>query len=159
MVIGSIVSQTSDRFLPETLVRVLKRETGARVTQREKATDMRRRAAIPLAAVVAAPLLFGAAGCSQTAACRGQCGPPFQLQVTFNVAAGKQAASVIMRNCANSLVERIGPVRRVSNYSEVVPARLVATIYTKSMTRRSENRELIRCLLRSAAVISADYPD
>ena len=122
--------------------------------------DMRRFvAAIPFAAVLAAPLVFSATGYSQSLPCAGQCGPPFQLRVTFHGVTNRQAASVIMRNCANSLVVRIGPVLRVHIPGDNSRVWLEATIYTKSMARRSENRELIGCLRRSPAVIGAGYPD
>jgi len=111
------------------------------------------------AAIVAAPLLVGATGCSTPRICAGQCGPPFQLQVTFHTVIGKQAASAIMRNCANSIVERIGPVRTVRYPGDSPPVWLAATIYTTSMARRAENDALITCLRRSHAVIGAGYPD
>jgi hypothetical protein len=86
-------------------------------------------AAVPAIGVMVAPLLAVAA-CSASLPCAGQCGPPFQLQVTFRAGTSRPG-----------------------------PAFLRAVVYTRSMTRQKANQQLLACLHRSASVRSAGYPD
>jgi hypothetical protein len=108
------------------------------------------------AAMMLAPVLLAAAGCS-TKACAGQCGPPFQLQVVFRQGTSKQAAIAAMRKCqANPLVIRIGqPYRPRSG----TPGQWTAVIYTKKMPLGSAHIPLLTCLHRSPAVTEASWPD
>jgi hypothetical protein len=108
------------------------------------------------AAMVLAPILLAAAGCS-TKSCAGQCGPPFQLQVVFRQGTSRQAAIAAMRKCqADPLVVRIGrPYRSGSGTS----GQWAAVIYTKKMLFGPAHIPLLTCLHRSPAVVQASWPD
>jgi hypothetical protein len=108
------------------------------------------------AAMVLAPILLAASGCS-TKSCAGQCGPPFQLQVVFRQGTSKQTAIAAMRKCqANPLVVRIGqPYRSGSGMS----GQWAAVIYTKKMLFGPAHIPLLTCLHRSPAVMQASWPD
>jgi hypothetical protein len=117
-------------------------------------------AAVPAIGVVVAPLLLAVAACSASLPCAGQCGPPFQLQVTFRAGTSRPAAAAAMNECAgSSLVERIGRPSAVRRPGRGWPALLRAVVYTRSMTRQKANQQLLACLHRSASVRSAGYPD
>lgn len=93
-----------------------------------------------------AALLSGLAACGQsTEPCAGQCGPPFQLQVTFRSGISAQAAAAAMSNCASKpFVVRIGSVTRAPGS----PAPLTATVYTEAMRGHQTDRLLARtCLI------------
>jgi len=108
------------------------------------------------AAMVLAPALLAASGCS-TKSCAGQCGPPFQLQVLFRQGTSNQVATAAMRRCqANPIVIRIGrPYRPRSG----TPGQWTAVIYTKKMPIGSTHVPLLTCLRRSPAVMQASWPD
>jgi hypothetical protein len=112
-----------------------------------------------MSAVAVSAALLGAAGCAQQRPCAGQCGPPFQLQVIFRAGTSPRAATAALNRCAgNPLVVRVGRVE--SRPSAGAAARLrQATVYTHAITRRTASHQLVTCLLRSPAVLSAGYPD
>ena len=119
-----------------------------------------RTAAVPAIGIIVAPLLLGVAACSASLPCGGQCGPPFQLQVTFRYGTSRHAAAVAVNNCAgSSLVVRIGRPSAVRLPGSDLPSFLRAVVYTRSMTGRKANQQLFACLHRSASVRSAGYPD
>ena len=88
--------------------------------------------------------------------CRGQCGPPFQLNVVFRAGTSKQAAIMAMRECQpDPLVVSIGqPQRRAGT-----PGRWTAVIYTTKLPTEAAHLPLLTCLHRSPAVMTAAWPD
>jgi hypothetical protein len=112
--------------------------------------------AVASAAVMLAPVLLTASGCS-TQSCAGQCGPPFHLQVVFRHGTSQQAAIAAMRRCqADPLVIRIG---RPHRSRPGAPGRWTAIIFTKKIEFGPTNVPLLTCLHRSPAVTSASWPD
>ena len=111
---------------------------------------------VAAAAVILAPLLLTASGCS-TQSCAGQCGPPFQLQVVFRHGTSQQAAIAAMRRCqADPLVIRIGRPRQPRPGA---PGQPTAVIFTKKMEFGPANTPLLTCLRGSPAITSASWPD
>jgi hypothetical protein len=111
-------------------------------------------------ATMLAPVLLTATACggSSQGGCGGQCGPPFQLQVTFRPGTAKQAAGAAMRKChADPLVIRIGQPYR--SRSPGTPGQWTAIIYTKKMLFGPASVPLLNCLHRSSTVTSASWPD
>jgi hypothetical protein len=91
---------------------------------------------------------------------RGQCGPPFQLQVIFRPGTSLPAAAARMKACAwKPFVTAVGPVRDFHGPALAEPpwSRIVM-IYTQSMTS-SRNLRLLNCPRRWRQVSSASYPD
>jgi hypothetical protein len=110
--------------------------------------------AVAAGAVMFAPVLLTASGCSSTQSCAGQCGPPFHLQVVFRHGTSQQAAVAAMRRCqADPLVIRVGRPRPGA------PGQWTAVIFTKKMEFGPANVPLLSCLRRSPAVTSASWPD
>jgi hypothetical protein len=95
----------------------------------------------------------GATGCSTNGGgCGGQCGPPFQVQVTFRPGTTTDSALAAMRRCQGEpIVVRVGRVSRRRGF-------LTATVFTKSMSGSRPIR-LLDCLRLSRAVRSAGFPD
>lgn len=99
-----------------------------------------------------AALVSGLTACGQSLPCEGQCGPPFQLQVSFRTGTSAQAAAAAMSNCAaKPFVVRIGSVGRRQGSP-------IATVYTEA-ARGHQSDRLLACLHRSPLVYSAGYPD
>jgi hypothetical protein len=112
---------------------------------------------VAAAAVMLAPVLLTASGCSTPQSCAGQCGPPFQLKVVFRHGTSQQAAIAAMRRCqADPLVIRIG---RPHRSQPGAPGRWTAVIFTKKMEFGPANVPLLTCLHDSPAVTSASWPD
>jgi hypothetical protein len=110
--------------------------------------------AVAAAAVMLAPFLLTASGCSSTQSCAGQCRSPFQLKVVFRHGTSRQAAIAAMRRCqADPLVIRIGRPRTGA------PGQWTAVILTKKMESGPANVPLLTCLRRSPAVTSTAWPD
>jgi hypothetical protein len=108
------------------------------------------------AAMMLAPILLAAAGCS-TKSSAGQCGPPFELEVVFRPGASKQAAIAAMRKCrASPIVTRIGQPHRLRSGTT---SQWTAVIYTKKMPIGASHVPLLTCLRRSPAVMVASWPD
>ena len=103
--------------------------------------------------LVAAGLVFAIrASISPVRPCAGQCGPPFQLVVTFRTGSSAEAAETAMSNCASKpFVVRIGSAHRRRDS-------LTATVYTEAM-HGHQSDHLLACLHRSPSVFSAGYPD
>jgi hypothetical protein len=115
-------------------------------------------ASMAITAMLAPVLLLSAAACGTVQACGGQCGPPFQLQVTFRPGISKQAAATAMRKCqAAPLVIRIGQPYR--SHSPGTPSQWAAIIYTTKLPIGAQHIPLLTCLRRSAAITSAGWPD
>jgi hypothetical protein len=105
-----------------------------------------------------APVLLTATACgSSQGGCGGQCGPPFQLQVTFRPGTARQAAVAAMRKChADPLVIRIGQPYR--SRSPGTPGQWTAIIYTTKMLFNGPV-PLLTCLHHSPVVTGASWPD
>jgi len=116
-------------------------------------------ASIAITTVLALALLLTATACgTSTRACGGQCGPPFQLQVTFRPGTAKQAAVMVMRKChADPLV--IGAGQPYRSHSPGTPGQWTAIIYTTKLPIGTRHIPLLTCLHRSPAVTSASWPD
>lgn len=116
-------------------------------------------ASMAITTVLAPVLLLTTAACGTSVqACGGQCGPPFQLQVTFRQGTAKQAAAAAMREChADPLIIRIGQPYR--SHSPGTPGQWTAIIYTKKMLFGPRPVPLLTCLHHSPAVTSASWPD
>jgi hypothetical protein len=109
------------------------------------------------AAMVLAPVLLTASGCS-VKSCAGQCGPPFQLQVDFRDGTSKPAAAAAMHKCrADPLVIRIGQPYR--SHSPGTPDQWTAIIYTKKMPVSAAPVPLLTCLRHSPTVTMASWGD
>jgi hypothetical protein len=109
-----------------------------------------------LAAMTLAPVLLTASGCSARP-CAGQCGPPFQLHVSFRHGTSQPAAIAAMRKCqANPLVISIGQPYRPGPGGT---GQWTAIIYTKKLPSGPGPIPLLTCLHHSPAVTGAAWPD
>ncbi len=114
-------------------------------------------ATAPVVAVLA-PVLLAATGCgTYQQLCGGQCGPPFQLQVTFRQGTSRQAAARAMRKCQNMpLVIRTGQPYRSHDLDTT--GQWTAIIYTKKMLFNGPV-PLLTCLHHSPVITTASWPD
>jgi hypothetical protein len=108
-------------------------------------------------AAVLAPLLLAATSCTvESPACAGQCGPPFQLDVTFRHGTSRHAGLAAMQGCqANPLVIKIS-MPRPPRHDTL--EQWNAIIYTRSMAGGATERRLLRCLHESRWVLYAAWP-
>src|ERR1700733_5463153 len=101
---------------------------------------------------LAIPVVLSSSCTSVPAACPGQCGPPFQLEVGFHKGTSPEAKQAIAEGCAKKPgVISIGQINRTGAFrGEIV-------VYTKTIGRPS-NEALFACLQRSASYGLATWP-
>jgi hypothetical protein len=98
-------------------------------------------------------LLTTATACATQSAHAGQSGPPFYLWVTFRPNTSVPTAAKVLSECRHQPdVIRTGQVVKFHGT-------LRGTVYTKSLGRSGETKQLLSCLQAAKSVQAAAWPD
>lgn len=114
------------------------------------AHPVRHVAAVPLVSL--AVVLAAVSGCSSES-CAGQCGPPYELSVTFRPGTTENGAVSAVKWCAKyPEVVHVGLPRVVSGVRSAI-------ITTRDFGISSKTQPLLRCLNAARVVGTVGWPD